>query len=63
MLSLNIFEKNGTMNQAFRFVQNLASSRHTVGSLGKVLALSTYPVPKAPLIWSKNIYINPTALS
>lgn len=48
------------MNQAFRFVHNLVSSRHTVDGLGKVLALSIYPVPKAPLIWSKKkiiIYI------
>ena len=43
MLSFNIFERNGTMNQAFRFAHSVAPNLNTVGGLGKALAFLALP--------------------
>ena len=62
MLSFNIFERNGTMNQAFRFAHSVAPNLNTVGGLGKALALPTY-CPSTKKKKKKKKKINPTALS
>lgn len=52
IFSLNIFFKNGTKNQAFRFVYNLDPHWNTVGGLRKVLALPPRQCQKHQLFYT-----------